>query len=92
MNSALNETLFPVCEVPAIGVPLDDKGALEGKEIDSTGHKFIVREDTGQVLSCMTDEYKLITNKQIFSYANPMIEKNGGQIKEVAIFLSLIHI
>ena len=86
MNSALNETLFPVCEVPAIGVPLDDKGALEGKEIDSTGHKFIVREDNGHVLSCMTDEYKLITNEKIFSYASPMIEKSGGKVKEVAVF------
>ena len=86
VESYLEQTLFPVCEVPAIGVPLDDKGALEGKEIDSTGHKFIVREDTGQILSCMTDEYKLITNEKIFSYANPMIKKSGGEIKEVAVF------
>ncbi len=86
MNSALNDTLFPVCEVPAIGVPSDDNNFLEGKEIDSTGHKFIVREDNGHVLSCMTDEYKLITNEKIFSYASPMIEKSGGKVKEVAVF------
>ena len=85
-TSTLHDAIFPVCEVPAIGVPLDDKGALEGKEIDSTGHKFIVREDTGQILSCMTDEYKLITNRQVFNYANPMIRKSGGEIKEVAVF------
>jgi len=85
-TSTLHDAIFPVCEVPAIGVPLDDKGALEGKEIDSTGHKFIVREDTGQILSCMTDEYKLITNRQVFNYANPMIRKSGGEIKEVSVF------
>ena len=85
-NSTLHDAIFPVCEVPAIGVPSDDNDFLEGKEIDSTGHKFIVREDTGQVLSCMTDEYKLITNRQVFNYANPMIRKSGGEIKEVAVF------
>ena len=68
----LSETQFPVKEVPAIGIPTE----LDSKEIDSTGHKFIVREDTGEVLSCMTDEYKFITNEKIFSYANPMIKKS----------------
>ena len=50
----LQSTLFPVTEVPAVGIPED------GKEIDSTGYKFIVREDTGKVLSCMTNDYKLV--------------------------------
>ena len=87
MNNVLKDTLFPVIEVPAIGVVDNTEDTLyDYDDIDDTGYKFIMREDTKQVLSCMTDEYKLITNKQIFSYANPMIKKNGGQIKEVAIF------
>ena len=35
----LSETLFPVTEVPAIGVP----EGVDEKEIDSTGYKFITR-------------------------------------------------
>ena len=86
-SSTLKDTLFPVVEVPAVGIPqtVSDEAQF-GQEIDSTGYKFIVREDTGQVLSCMTDEYKLITNRQVFNYANPMIRKSGGVIKEVAVF------
>ena len=78
-TTTLKDTMFPVMEVPAIGIP------LEGKEIDSTGYKFITREDTGQILSCMTDEYKLVPNKKIFDYANPIIKKNGGVLKEATI-------
>ena len=86
-TSTLHDAIFPVVEVPAIGVPqtLSDERQL-GQEIDDTGYKFIVREDTGEILSCMTDEYKLITNRQVFNYANPMIRKSGGEIKEVSVF------
>ena len=58
----LQNAIFPVKEIPAIGVDSD-------REIDSTGYKFIVREDTGQVLSCMTDSYRLVTNKSIIDAA-----------------------
>ena len=51
----LQNAKFPVKEVPAIGVD-------SNREIDSTGYKFIVREDTGKILSCMTDSYKLVKN------------------------------
>ena len=50
-----DHTFFPVTEVPAIGVP----EGTEEKEIDSTGYKFIVREDNGSVLSCMTTDLNL---------------------------------
>ena len=76
----LQEANFPVIEVPAIGVPED------GKEIDSTGYKFIVREDTGTILSCMTDDYRLVKNETIMNYANPVIKKNKGVLKEVRLF------
>ena len=60
MNKLDTQT-FPVKEIPAIitGNKWSDKFPDTATK---TGHKFIVREDTGQVLSCMTDEYKLVTN------------------------------
>jgi len=76
----LQEANFPVVEVPAVGIPND------GKEIDSTGYKFIVREDTGTILSCMTDDYRLVKNETIMNYADPVIKKNKGVLKEVRLF------
>jgi len=77
----LQEAMFPVVEVPAIGVP-----TMDNKEIDDTGYKFIVREDTGTILSCMTNDYRLVKNKTIINYANPVIKKNKGVLKEVRLF------
>jgi len=76
----LQNAIFPVEEVPAIGVY--DNGA----EIDSSGYKFIVRPDTGAVLSCMSDSYRLVKNETIINYAQPIIKKNGGELKEVNLF------
>ena len=74
--SQLNDVMFPVKEVPAImGIGFNYN--------DNTGHKFIVREDTGKVLSCMTNDYRLITNETVLKYASPIIEKSGGKVKEV---------
>ena len=81
MNTLLRSAIFPVMEIPAIGSP---EGV--GEMINSTGYKFIVREDTGDVLSCMTDEYKLVTNETVLNHANPIIEKSGGKVKEVRMF------
>jgi len=78
----LQEANFPVVEVPAVGIP------EAGKEIDSTGYKFIVREDTGTILSCMTDDYRLVKNETIMSYVNHIIKKNKGVLKEVRLFSS----
>ncbi len=61
---AMEETLFPVKEIPATFMK------AEGKKrtlVSGTGHKFIVREDTGDVLSCMTDEYKVVDNKTVIN-------------------------
>ena len=75
----LQEANFSVIEVPAVGIPED------GKEIDATGYKFIVREDTGTILSCMTDDYRLVKNETIMNYADPVIKKNKGVLKEVRL-------
>ena len=77
----LQEAMFPVIEVPAVGVP-----TIGNKEIDDTGYKFIIREDTGSILSCMTDNYRLIKNETIMNYANPVIKKNKGVLREVRLF------
>ena len=78
----LTETMFPVKEVPAVGRHLDKDVTI----LNDTGYKFIVREDTGQVLSCMTDSYRLVTNKSIIDAAEPIVNKHGGEVKEISIF------
>ena len=80
--SELNSTLFPVKEVPAIGSPI----GIDDKEIDDTGYKFIVREDTGQVLSCVTDEYKLVTNTEVIDATNKALKSTKAKFKEAVVF------
>ena len=75
----ITDTLFPVIEVPAVGIP----NKVNSKEIDSTGYKFIVREDTGDVLSCMTNEYKMVTNQQIIDIAKPVLKEHKAELVEV---------
>ena len=77
---SIESTLFPVKEVPAIGAPSDT--IFSGDEIHKTGYKFIVREDTGQVLSCMTDEYKLVPNSQIVKAAEPILKQHKAELRE----------
>lgn len=85
--SDLQSVMFPVREVPAVGIPqtISDERQF-GSEIDNTGYKFIVREDTGEVLSCMTDEYQLVENKRVMKFADPIIKKNKGVLKEALTF------
>ena len=52
----------------------------------TTDYKLIVREDTNRVLSCMTNEYKVVKNETILQYAEPVIEKAGGKYKECKVF------
>ena len=63
----IEQTLFPVTETPAV-FPDDPSGYI------STGYKFIVREDTGKVLSCMSNDYKLVDNNQIIDAAKPILK------------------
>jgi len=82
MDNNFKQTLFPVKEVPAVGRHLDKNVTL----LDNTGYKFIVREDTNEVLSCMTNEYKLIKNEEIIEKAMPIIENRGGILVEENLF------
>ena len=80
----LQNAMFPVKEMPAVitGGSWSDEYPSSSS---NTGYKFIVREDTGKILSCMTNNYKLVKNETIVKYAQPIIKKNGGEIKEVNI-------
>jgi hypothetical protein len=86
MNTLLRSAIFPVMEIPANFTLSKRTNKISGYLPENTGHKFIVREDTGDVLSCMTDEYKLVTNETVLKHANPIIEKSGGKVKEVRMF------
>ena len=77
MKANINDIMFPVREVPA---------QLGNDFVKDTGYKFIMREDTGQILSCMTDNYKLVKNEFINKKSADVIKKNGGRIKEVQTF------
>ena len=75
MSNLENNMLFPVKEMPAM-IGLND----------NTGHKFIVREDTEQVLSCMSNEYKLVTNQEVFEKSSEVIKEFEGTLTETKIF------
>ena len=74
------DTAFPVKEVPAV-YKRDNKQLKQ-----HTGHKFIVREDTGEVVSCMTNEYQLIKNEDVLEKAIPIINDKGGLLTEEKLF------
>ena len=76
----IEQTLFPVKEVPAVGYPLDENQDVT--LLDETGYKFIVREDNGKVLSCMTNDYKLVDNKRIIDTATPILKQHKAELKE----------
>ena len=80
---AIEETLFPVKEYPATAVNSEEGGfAIAG----NTGYKFIIREDTGDVLSCMTDEYKLVNNQEVVDKTVKVLNKTKAVLKEVKMF------
>jgi len=72
----IEQSLFAVKEVPAI----------MGISTNNTGHKFIVREDNNSVISCVTNEYKLVTNQEVMDKALPIIERMKGTVDEVKTF------
>jgi len=80
----IDKSYFPVKEVPAVGYPLDDNQDVT--LLNDTGYKFIVREDTGKVLSCMTDNYKLVTNKSIMQKAEPVLKEQGAVFSDMRVF------
>ena len=80
---AMEETLFPVKEVPATFMKAEGKKRTLMTE---TGYKFIVREDTGDVLSCMTDEYKVVDNRTVVDKVQKVLKGNGVELAEARTF------
>ena len=56
------------------------------KNGDESGYKFIMREDTDDILSCMTKEYKLVSNSEVWEAANPILNEMGAVLTEENIF------
>jgi len=80
---AMEETLFPVKEVPATFMK------AEGKKrtlVTGTGHKFIIREDTGDVLSCMTEEYKVVDNRSVVNKVQKVLRGTQTELVEAKTF------
>jgi len=76
----IESTLFPVKEYPA-NFAFNSEAGISDVNVN-TGYKFIVREDTNQVLSCMTDEYKLVPNQEIIDTATPILKKHKAELIE----------
>ena len=75
-STAYSDTTFGVTEVPL---------QVEGT-VNSDDYKFIVRNDTSEVMSCMTKDYKLVTNQEVLDKSLPHIEKHGGVLTEQKVF------
>lgn len=54
-----------------------------GKAID--GHKAIVRPDTGQVLSIVSDQYELVTYRQQYEPYLERLDHDGWKVKDVRV-------
>ena len=79
----LEQTMFPVKEVPAIQLDSIGLMTLDGQDnLMKSGYKFIVREDTNQILSCMTDSYKLVPNSDIIKAAEPTLKQHKAVLRE----------
>lgn len=78
---SLSDTLYPVIETPARLT-----SALPHKDEKSTGYKFIVNENTGNVISCMSDNYKLVTNQEVMKEVEPIMNKSKAVFKEAQMF------
>ena len=82
----MKNTLFPVREVPAVGIIESNEPGIDYEDIDATGYKFIMREDTNEIISCVTDKYQMITNQQIIDSASPVLKEIGGKLVEAETF------
>jgi len=54
--------------------------------IQNSKYKMIMREDTNEVISVVTEDYQLLTNKALIETAMPVIKDRGGILKEVKVF------
>jgi len=76
MQSAIDASTFKVVEVP-----IEYEGLVNPED-----YKFIVNSETSKIISCMTKDYKLVSNQEVIDKALPHIEKKGGELTECKIF------
>ena len=88
----LESILFGVTEVP---VPFPDppkevvsfREVIEDTKLDwnvkkDTGYKMIMRTDREQILSIMSNDYKIVTNKELIDTAQPILDKHKAKLLE----------
>lgn len=82
----IEATLFPVDSRPVPYVSDLPKPTKDSKHYANfntpTGYQLIVNEKEGEVISCMTNDYKLITNQLVFETADNYAKKLGGVCSE----------
>jgi len=69
-------TMFDVAENPI---------KVEGLR-NSADYKFIVRCDTSEVLSCMSSEYRLVTNEEVMKHVMPIMKTHKAKLTEARSF------
>ncbi|MFC1535783.1 DUF932 domain-containing protein [Candidatus Neomarinimicrobiota bacterium] len=84
MLREIEHTLFPVKEVSIPKPKFDGKKWIFGR--GKTGYKLLIRQDTKEVISCMTNDYQKLDNKKLIKSALPILKENGAILDEVAIF------
>lgn len=70
------QSIFPVSSVPV---------EMEGI-VNADKYQFIVRGDTSEVISCVTNEYRLVTNQEVLNAALPHLEECGAMLNECKTF------
>jgi len=92
INALLDKTLFPVREEPVPFVeqlirmgPEDMARPNINYEID-TGFKMLIRDDTNEVISIVTNKYKLIKNYELLKTIDRHITKCNGVLTDATIF------
>ena len=83
-NVSLSDTMYPVREIAATYTFNEEAGISDVNT--NTGHKFIINENTNKVVSCMTDNYKLVSNKQVLEEVQPIMDKSKAVFKEAKMF------
>jgi len=86
LQKHLEASNFEVIEKPA---PFPIVKSILGKNVNEdtpTGYKFIMNAETNQILSCKTNDYKLVKNVDLYNAVIMGIEENQGTLAEVQMF------
>lgn len=72
---------YALSTFPVTAVPIQMEGIVNPDK-----YQFIVRNDTSEVISCVTNEYKLVTNEEILETAFPHLDEVGAELSECEVF------